>query len=245
MLNTPKIVYSCDHNIIDLLKNVVSEQHAKTTGVYDLICDDGFVITTIVALYQTSGDTTKSYYEDVNFIKNPDNTSITWITPSSVPSPGEIYTIEYLKTKLNSTQFEPEDCPRCAATGWYVGLFEENGTVAKKITGITKLVQGYIKILLTTKAGNYGSTLKDISGTEVYDSQALSSMIVATVLECETNFRALQLTDINAGVLMSNAEKLKSATVSSVEFDSSVGAVYLSIILLSEDNTQSVLNLMI
>ena len=245
MLNTPKIVYSCDHNIVELKQNVLSEEHIKSPWDYDVICTD-CTVTNVIALYQILTDLTVDYYETINFTKNADGMSIDWITGASRPLSGEVFTIEYLSSFISNVQYEAEDCPRCAGTGWYVGIFEERATVAKKATELTKLVQGFIKILLTTKtstSNGYGSTLKDISGTEVYDSTSLSSSIVTTVLECETNFKLLQTTDINAGTLMADSEKLKSATVNSVEFDSTVGAVYVSITLLSEDSTQATLNL--
>lgn len=247
MLLGPKVVYLCDHSITSLTNEVANESYIKQSGDTDLITETDGAISSVYSVYSqdpADSDLFIYYYEGTNFSINSENTGITWISTNR-PSSGDLFFIEYTKTLMTIAQYSAEDCPRCAGMGWYVGIFEVNGALTKKISGISKLVQEFIKILLTKKTADYGSKLIDIPGSEINNESSLSAQIVSIVLDCEAKFKQLQLTDPNAGTMLDPSEKLNSATVTSVEFDREVGGIYLSIVLLSESGANAQINLML
>jgi hypothetical protein len=247
MLLGPKIVYLCDHSVASFNSEVINESHIKQSFDSDVIITDEGVIKSVYAVYSQDpidADLFIDYYEGIDFQINTDNISIIWIS-SNKPSAGDTFFIEYEKSLLTITQYDAEDCSRCAGMGWYVGLFEDNGTLTKKISGISKLVQDFIKILLTEKSYDYGSKLCDIPGAEINNEDTLSAQVISIVLDCEARFKQLQLTDINAGTMLDDSEKLNSASVTSVEFDRDAGAIFLSVVLLSESGANAQINLML
>jgi hypothetical protein len=244
MLYNPKIVYICDHSVIALTKDVLNESILKSNSDIDTIINGDGSIESIYAAYTLlPDDSMVSYYEGTDFIIY-EKKSIEWISANR-PAVSDYFDIEYTKSLLTITQYSDEDCPKCTGNGWYVDLFADNGNFAKKISGTGALVQNFMKILLTAKSADYGSTLGEIPGSDMSNQDILSSEIISIVLDCESTFKQVQSTDIYAGTLLAPEEKLKSATVTSVEFDTDVGAVYLSITLISEANTTADINLIL
>lgn len=246
MLYSPKIVYICDHSIISLEREVINKPILKHSSAIDTIITDteeGSIESIYTVHIILPDDSITSYYEGTDFTIY-DKKKIEWISLNR-PATSEYFNIEYTKVLLSITQYEAEDCPRCSGNGWYIELFSNKENLTKKISGTGSLVQNFIKILLTNKSENYGSSIDEVIGLDMSNQEMLSSQVISIILDCESAFKQVQLTDIYAGTLLAADEKLKSATVTSIEFDSDVGAIYLSILLISEAETSADINLIL
>jgi len=241
MFKSPKIVHVCDHVVREIINDTMIEDYTKSDSDIDLICEEG-IISRVNSVYSEDVDGNITiYYKHINY-NIYEKVNIKWI--SNAPLAGEIFTVNYTNTLRKTKQYQPEECPKCAGFGWYVSLFNDNNTSVENVTGSEKLIQGFLKVLLTKRINDYGSTLNNIIGNEISNRPIIETNIIEAVADCEVQYKKFQLTNINESNLASS-EKLKSATVSSIDFDIEENAIYISVVLQNEQGSRSQLNLMI
>ena len=237
----PQVVHICDHLIVRDETEIIASEHEKSSTDIDVIIQDGD-ISEFHSLYETLEDETFAYYyEGIDF--NPEGTkSIKWI---SANRPSSTFIAEYTRSKFSYNQYTLDDCPRCAMSGWFVSIFNSKNTKVRKVKEYNKLVQDFIKILLTYKTGSYGTVLKDIQGQDISDEVNLTSEIINIVFDAESQYKRIQSEESENRTPPLDSERLRSATVSETEYDRENGGIFVSIILTSESDETSQLNLLV
>ena len=243
MLNEPKIIYICDHRADMLEKTSIPTTVTRSSGSDTDTVSDATYIFDIISVHQFDDTGGKHYYKDVDY-QIVQNIQIKWIAGQNSPVPEETYIVEYINLNRNIQQYIAEECPKCAGNGWYVSLFGDRGTTAKKVTGINKLVQDFIKVLFTIKDGtNYGSDILELSSQPMYREEEFATEAMRVVKECEIQIKQTQLAYMNAGNALSDEERLKTATITASDYDVSVQGFYITILLKNEAGNTAGLNL--
>lgn len=240
MLKTPKVVYSCNH-LIDIIQNTpVIGEKIKGSSDYDIICDNGTIHSVQNVYTFDLNDDPIFYIEGIDFVVFEYN-QFQWMS-SNRPALNQHFFIEFVNLVRNVKEYTLEICPRCGGNAWYVGLFENNGSIVRKMTGINKLVQDFVKILLTYKADGYGSTLLDVPGMNISNEGTLTSAVLTNIYECEDKYKQIQLSDISSGSQLSNEEKLKNIILNEIDINIDIGAIFVSITIVSEAGKASTAN---
>jgi hypothetical protein len=244
MLKAVKIINTCNH-IVDEINNEIKLDNITRNGSqeFDMICPE-YMIVYIDSVYQILNDGSfKIYYQDIDFIKYTTN-KIKWIS-ANLPQTGSTYYIEYQRSKREIKQYPQEDCPKCLGNGWHVRLTDDNDIKINTVTGFDKLVQDFIKILLTEKIDGYGSSMQDMLGQEIHDVNEFTRSIVNMVFQCETQYKAIQAELFNSGVQLDPLEKLNSVITTDCEYDSDFSSFFLSIIIVNESNKRAEVSLVL
>jgi hypothetical protein len=240
MLLSPQIIHTCDHSINELKTYVITDTIVRSEEETDVVCTDGALLS-VYSLYVKGDESEIFFYEDIDF-KVYDSRRIEWLTDSP-PIKGSTYEIEYIKKYRIAIEGDAESCPRCGGNGWYVDLFGQDGNSVKVVTGITKLIQDFMKILLTYKSEDYGSRLLNIVANNMSNIDNLGTEITKVIYEAVAELKFLQQTDPMASSLMANSEKLKDVVIRNIEPDLDSGKLYLEILVISEEEDIASLNL--
>lgn len=246
-MENPKILYPCNHVIDELDIRVVRTDVIKTSSPDgDVVCDTNNVIRDVNSISQYDGTANNwtFYHEGIDFQKVIPN-MIKWIS-SNTPAVGSTYTIEYERINRQLIEYEQEQCPRCMSNGWYISIIDNNQSTIKKTTGINKLVQDFMKILLTDKdlsADSYGSKIMSYIGKEVVNPNDFALNISSAVLECEIQYKKIQADLLAKGFIIDNSELLKTVIVTDCEYDEDFKSVFLTVILVNQDSKKAEIDL--
>lgn len=235
----PKIIFSCNHIITKVNSRVYTEIKIKSGSDEDVISTD-FSVPKIFSIYEYNGLAHKfvKYKNNIDFVLN--RNSVKWIS-SHRPKKDTEFFVEYqANSRISSSPENAKDCPRCAGNGWYVSILSEQNKSIDKVSGINKLVQGFIKVLYTRKTedSNYGTDLTLIPGRETYSEEEAVSLAVQAVADAEYQYKSLQLDTVSAGYNIPDSEMLNSASVTNAEYDSNENTMYLEITLISLEPNQ-------
>lgn len=236
----PKVLYFCDHKI------EVGDGDVKLTTIVrsgtsvDIISTTALIYE-IESIYDLSNNQQHTYYQDYDFTINDDRRSITWLGTS--PSEGDSYSVEYRHSAESIVQLELEACTKCEGRGWYLSLFENNERIVKSTSGFEKLVQEFIKLLLSENSDGYGSKLHTLLGEAVKNESELSTNVMSIVYDCEVQYKAIQSGSIAHGLNMDNTELLKTVSVLDVSFDPDLYSISLSIKIYNEAGNSAAANL--
>ena len=120
--------------------------------------------------------------------------------------------------------------------------------VASKVSGILRLMQVFLKILLTTPGRDIfaprvgGNALAPLS---MYYSESSAGGIISSIILSVTQTQRQIITIQSQDPTIPPAERLLSATVTNAEFNQEEGALIASISLLSQAGTAATANLAI
>jgi excinuclease UvrABC ATPase subunit len=244
MLKAPKVVYGCNHLVNEIQEEIKSDliiREEKTEGIdYDTICS-GFVIKYIDSVFQILDESVEYYYENIDFIKYQNN-KIQWIT-SHKPLNDTSYSIEYQRANRLVKEYLQEECPKCMGNGWYINAVNGNGSKMNCSEGTEKLVQDFMKILLTYKSSDYGSTLHEFVSAEINKPDEFIRQIINTVYQCEVKYKQMQSDQVNTGVVLEPIEKLRSAIVTNCEYDAELNDFFLSVVITSDASGEAEISL--
>ena len=237
------IVHICNH-VIDYTRNiptankVLRVQFDHSYVPFDVVCSDGEYLADIYNVYTEDERGITYYYENIDFTRYT-NDKITWKTPSATvknPTPGQTYIVDAINVKREIIKYSQEDCPRCNGNGWYVDL--TNGNSMVKATGPDKIIQDFTKLMLTQKED--GKDLFSMVGKETNSSNGNVEDIVAFIKSCEEAYLSNQF---QMSSTLGARETLSRVVISSVEYDRSDLAYYISITLLLASGENADINL--
>jgi len=213
----PKIVYPCDHIIVDTTKEYgdILMTRNVIVGFPDKV-PTNIEFIRIDELLNESKNT--EYSPNVDYKQKVSINIIEWIDQNNnCPSVGQNYYIRGAYVKTVTRKSKSEICERCGNNGWYVDLFNSND--AETISGVAKLSQDFIKVLFTEKqADGYGSNITDILAENVYNEIELSLSISSSIQDVGDQIMRSQLEQINAGNAVSLEEALDSVEVKDIIF---------------------------
>jgi hypothetical protein len=227
------IVHQCDHVIDSTTRKATTILASRATGQdYDIVCGPGTYLADIYNVYtenQSTGERTY-YFENADFDRFT-NDKLKWRvsdTSAKVPSDGETYMIDCITVKREIIQYPQDSCPRCNGNAWYVDL--SNGRSMSKVTSMDKIVQDFMKLLLTDSEDNPG--LDSMIGAEIKDAGGDIDEMVSFIKSCESRYMANQ-TEISRDVELQSDEILDKVVISDIEYDSGDNSYYIAIMLMS------------
>lgn len=236
MLNDFQIIYVCDHTV-----NQITEEYK--TDILNINTDNTLKvpvgsIVEIIYVYEIINNAIEYFYQDIDFTFA--NNTLTWIGNK----PQNQYYVEYfLKTRIIKT-YDIDDCPLCNGNGWYVDLTDISAQRINKVSGMSKLVQDFIKLLLTeTTDDGYGTDLIKLSGQEIYDWQITQQRIFDIIKEAENKYKQIQAMSIGAQYQLSDEELLSQVIVEDIIYDEEFSGFYVSLVLISVAGEGTRLNL--
>jgi hypothetical protein len=244
MLKAARIINNCNHIVDEVSVEVKLDSVTRDSSQeYDILCPD-YTIVYIGSVYQILDEGGfKIYYENIDFVKYTTN-KIKWISINQ-PQHASTYYVEYERSKHQIKEYAQEDCPKCMGNGWHVRLTDDNDIKIGTVTGFEKLVQDFIKLLLTEKLDGYGSTMHQMLGQEIYSLDEFTRSIVNMVYECEMQYKAIQAELFNSGVELDSSERLSSVITTDCEYDSDFSSFFLSIIIVNESNSHAEVSLLL
>lgn len=230
----PKIIFNCDHIIVDKIKS-----YGKILMTRDL--SGGFPDKTsanisIIRIDEiTDINNTRQYTYGVDYEQKVSSDIIEWINPSNNPKPGEDYYITASYTKTVIDKSTADDCNRCGGNGWYVDIFAgEEGSIPL-INEEEKLMQDFIKVLFTEKDSNgFGSTIRDVLGANVYNEVDLGLKVSNSIADCVTQIKESQRQQLNNGIPLLPTEALDTIEVKEILFVREDSSCYISLRILNE-----------
>jgi hypothetical protein len=185
---------------------------------YDVI-DSNNIVSSITSVYkdQDGSEDLKYYYQPHLGYEPFTHNKIMWVGIHK-PNPGDTYIVDYETTKLTATQYDdPENCPRCGGKGWYVGLLDNDENKIYSVTGINKMMQDIIKIMLTIKNSNYGTLIPSMAGTQSADIDTMVTQIASAIRDVESQYMKMQLDLIANGAPLPDDEKLYKIEIRDIQ----------------------------
>ena len=234
MAQAPKIIFNCDHIVTDKIKCYGDLLMTRdiSGGFPDKVAPNISIIR-IDQITDTTG--TREYSYGVDYEQRVSSDIIEWINPQNNPKPGEQYyiTASYLKTGIRKE--EASTCDRCDGNGWYVDVLGGGEKNISTVGGESKLVQDFIKVLFTEKGSDgFGSNIKDILGSNVYNEVELGLMVSESISDCTNQIKEAQKKQLDSGVPLSPQEALDTIEVTQVLFVREEGACYISLKVVNE-----------
>lgn len=233
MSNTFKIVYICDHDILETKSELVTR--VVTRGTEE--ASDKITPLRIGMLWHAeyNGST---YLPDVHFQKVGEN-RVGWIcNPSKRPIPGDTYSVIFEESRQVITSYEADTCTRCGGNGWYVDIASHADNAIKEVSGDDKMAQDFIKILLTdNRYYPAGTSFKSIQGRIARDETEMITAVTIAIREAESilKLHQYQLTLANEDAV-SDEERLSAVVINEIEVLASRDGFYIDITLINEAN---------
>ncbi len=211
---TTKILHICDHNIIQNIFDNNKEVTITRSDKYDFdVVDSEGIIYKINKIVQGEN----IFIKDIDYEIFTHN-RIRWIGIIK-PKPLTQYKVYYDTISRTTRRFDPYDCPRCQGNGWYVSMLDNNPDNFLKANGAMKLVQDYVKLLLTIKNNNLGTNLLTLTTGEMYDPQLIANEIAISIRDAEEQHKLLQLQMLETDTPLSDDERLYKVEIVSIDFD--------------------------
>lgn len=235
---SPKIIFGCDHVIIDKKKcyGKILMTRDLSGGFPDKVASN----ISIVRIDQITDVTENIEYSyGVDYEQKVSNDIIEWINPLNNPAPGEKYYIvaSYIKTSIEKQ--DTSTCDRCDGNGWYVDILGGGDISIPSIKGEDKLIQDFIKILFTEKDSNsgYGSSIKDILGSNIYNEVDLGLKVSEIISDCTNQIKEAQKQQLDSGVPLPANEALDNVEISQILFVREEATCYISVKILNEEGS--------
>ena len=228
MSQTLRLINLCDHSYPVPVSERRIYQITKSGTDYDKVTD----LKIGDVNHITFGE--YCYYPDIHFEIFAVN-KIKWIChPVYRPIAGSVFEIEFDEVNAQTQTVEPENCERCGGNGWFASFLSEEDASINLIDGSEKLVQDFIKILLTDSRKHLpGTILKSIPSTSAPSSSEVLSKIEMAVMEAEESLKVIQRDMINIGTPLTQDEILSHVVVEDIDAGSGFGDFYLKVSLVS------------
>lgn len=175
----------------------------------------------------------KLMLENMDFTRLGQN-AIKWDQSSPWVTDAGKTLVATLETKCSiNRRYDEYFCPRCSGNGWYVSTTADASRAVEHVTGSDKMVQDFLKILLTDiryyKPGTAFITLKGF----VKRDKKIEDLIVLYIKDAEMQLRQLQYNMSIAGSEISKYEELKTVIIESIDATSSQDRIYVEIRLVN------------
>lgn len=239
MSKTLKIVHICNHIIKQSseinLDAVVTRSSDKDYDVIDSI--------NTVSRIASVHNNTVIYGPNLDYSIFTHN-KIKWVG-LHYPNPGDTYTVNYDIININNILYDQSSCPRCNGDGWYTGIIDDDTSMLYGVIGIEKLVQDFMKILLTSKSVGTGTDLISLAGREMHSENEMSNIIVTIIRDAEAQYKSTQLQMVSAGTPLPDDEKLYMVDIADIEFNGADFGFVLSLGIINFTSNNASINIKI
>lgn len=248
MSNTIKVIHACNHVVPEVDRSIVTTEFLKSDTQYDTVCDDTLECLGDVEIIYAAGQEAsyRRYYAERAFERFGQN-KIRWMVAPDIPgyegpAPGTLVKISVNVKKHVNRSYDGFSCPRCNGNAWYVSLSDDSKT-ATFITGSDKMVQDFLKILLTdVRYYTPGTAFLTLKGT-VKREEKTRALIEMYVKDAETQLKQLQYALSIDGSEIDAFEELKTVIIDTIDMDSSPDSIYIELYLVNLATEYTSINL--
>ncbi len=239
MSKTIKILHSCDHIIRekDITKTSKTITRADDKD-FDIISSN-HVVKSINKVSQGS-----SFFVIDSDFELFTNNKIRWIGVFK-PDAGTSYDVDYEIITNKTVQYDQNSCPRCHGNGWYVGLLNHDDNKLYKSTGLEKMIQDFVKILMTKKKNGLGTNIPNMPGKEINNVDISRSEVIANIRDAEQQYKSLQSKLVSGGSPLPDNEKLYKIEIKNVEFDDISFGFIVELIIHNYEEDRAEVNIMV
>lgn len=162
---------------------------------------------------------------------------ITWIGNDEViPQPGDYYDIFFTEKEVTNKGYADDNCPKCGGRGWYVDTISPDGEALVKSEFVDKLVQDFIKTLLTnSKYYEYGTTLSSLVG-QIHKDGEVKSKIIMAIREAEEKVKKAQYELSLEGVDIGDNQALRVVNIDELYRNEYGDGYYVKVTLYTRSN---------
>ena len=234
MSMAPKIIFSCDHVIVNKTKcyGKILMTRDLSGGFPDKVASN-ISIVRIDQITDKTGEIEYSY--GIDYEQKVSNDIIEWINSLNNPLPGEEYyiTASYIKTSIE--KFDANSCDRCDGNGWYVDILGGGEISIPVVSGQDKLIQDFIKVLFSEKdTSGFGSSIRDVLGSNVYNDVELGLQVSEVISDCTSQIKEAQKQQLDSGVPLSIDEALDTIEIVDILFVREEATCYISFRITNE-----------
>lgn len=178
----------------------------------------GETVKSINSVYQTIDDETTYFSEGDDYIIQGGG-KIKWISVNR-PNPDYKYVVNYVRKFSKMTTYKSKTCPRCYGLGWY-GAFNDLTTgLPSKTTGIYKIAEDIIKIILTPlREDGYGSEFHEMNKSLYVDAASVEELAMSEINRIERYYKSLQSSEITKGATYTSEDTLYAIIVNNASFN--------------------------
>lgn len=193
----------------------------------------GEVVTKIDYVSQVMDGKVRVFKEGIDFMLYTTN-KIKWLGINR-PHPDYPYYVEFFVQKYDIKNYNEKGCPRCYGLGWYGSLQDAVTKQAKKVTGIHKIAEDIIKIILTPlQEDGYGSNFPEMNKSLYVSPETVEDQARSEIHRIEIYYKNVQAADISKGAEYDAEDILYAISVDSVKFD--IGTSSLNMVLTVYNN---------
>lgn len=226
------VIQICDHMIVEK-ENVTMQKTITVSGTsFDKITDEEIAF----VQYIRAGDST--FFEDMHFMVSRKQ-YIEWICdPSWRPATSSQMDVYYEEAVSEIKSYTIDTCPRCGGSGWYAAAAGASVKELSVSTNEDKLIQDFIKILLTDFSKYApGTSLTSLIGSSSRSEEEVMTMVRNAVKEAENQVRKNQYDLSVQGAELSDKEKLRQTNIEEIYVEGD--AVYLFVTLISHSGFEA------
>lgn len=234
---SPRIIYPCDHIIIDKERTYgyIEMKRGDIPGIPDKVMPN---ISVIRVDQIVDKNKEFEFSKNIDYRQDISLNTVEWVNLNN-PASGEIYFLRALYIKTIVRKETSDTCDRCCGNGWYADIFPDTGNIF--MYEGQKLLQDFIKVLFTEKnSTGYGSTIKDILAVNISNEVELGLEIATIMQDCEDQIKSSQRSNINNGLDVDASEKLSRIEIKDVVFVRDENSCYISINIVNslEESTE-------
>jgi hypothetical protein len=189
--------------------------------------------------------THRMFFQDKDFLVIGGN-KIKWLNQSSkFPTGGKKYKLIFDSSHVEMRNYGEDTCPRCNGNGWFVSTTPGDSKELINAKGVDKMVQDYLKILLTdSRYSSPGTAFLSLKGM-VKPREILSSLIEMYIREAESLLKSQQYELSVLGSEVPSSETLKAVIIKYIDITSSQDRIYIEIDLINGERFEAVIGLQI
>ena len=178
----------------------------------------GEVVKSINSVYQTIDGETNYFSNGDDYIIQGGG-KIKWISVNR-PNPNYKYVVNYVRKYSKMNTYKSKTCPRCYGLGWY-GAFNDLTTgLPAKTTGVYKIAEDIIKIILTPlREDGYGSEFQEMNKSLYVDASSVEELAVSEINRIEKYYKSVQSSEITKGATYTSEDTLYAIIVNNASFN--------------------------
>lgn len=206
-----------------LIQNAFIIEHSP----YDII-SRGDIIKQVNCVYQNIGENVKYFCKDADYQLVGKN-RLKWISVNR-PDPDYDYSVEYIRRASKANTYKSSNCPRCYGLGWYGAFNDLNTGLPGKSTGIYKIAEDVIKMLLTPlREDGYGSEFLEMNKALYVDATSVEDRAISEINRIERYYKGVQAEEIAKGATYTPEDTLYAIIIDKVSFNKETSTLTLEI----------------
>lgn len=228
MSKEPKIVHACNHMIVSKTKQYgcINMVRGDSPNMHDSVPKN----IKIIRVDRIESATGKIFKKGYHYNQSISQDIIEWTLREDTPVYNETYSVYAAYIYISSSKHHVGECPRCGGNGWYVSLTNSEGQMGF-VEGSQKLIQDFVKIINTESDGTYGTTLKNILGTNIYSEVDINNSISSSIMSCQEYLVSKQNLELQSGTQLSDDELLERIEVRQAYFAREESAYVISLVI--------------